>query len=163
MMQRWLMISTLMMTAWSQVAATQLQDATFLSPMLNRPFPVKIVPVRSADFGTNQPADMGTDDDTCRHHSGISEYDLYITTDPYTLFSALSVEWDERAGRFVSPLTPEFKQWVRSKDGFNTEWVELRNRVHKRLTKLGRMPDGRPVPAANDFVMSQQDLSLIHI
>ena len=74
------------------VSATQLQDATLVSPIMNRPFPVQRTHTYK-QFGTDQPADMGVDDDTCRHHSGISEYDMYIATCPYTLFSALSVEW----------------------------------------------------------------------
>src|SRR5258708_2243959 len=80
-----------------RASALDMRDLTLVSPITGIPF--RVVGVPGAQRGGDTLADMGADDDGCRHSSGASEYDYYIATDPSSYFSALTEEWDDRTGR----------------------------------------------------------------
>ena len=67
-------------------------------------------------------ADMGTDSDGARHSSTVSEYGLFVVTSPWSYFSALSIEWGTD-GKFRGYIPEGFKEWITSKNGFNSELV----------------------------------------
>jgi hypothetical protein len=142
--------------------ATQLQDRELLSPIVNRPFEVKTVPFSALTFrhdGIAEPADMKTDDDGCRHNSGLSEYDYYLATDPHTYFTAVTVEWDDKSPRFRNPLDNEFKNWVVSGDGLHSEWVLERNQIYRREQAFARR-QGRELPTVDNWVIPQSAIPI---
>ncbi len=146
----------------SGLFAAQVQPRTLISPITNKPFDVNIIPFRAKDFvnqATNSPANMGIDADGCRHHSGFSEYDHYIVTCPYTYFTAVSVEWNERTGRFTQPLDAKFKKWVRSGKGLHTDWINDRNQKYKTYQQIQRAK-GEPVAPINEFVIPQDQIAI---
>lgn len=137
------------------LCALQVEEMTLLSPITGERFTATGVPVEQP--ATAGLTDMGADDDGCRHSSGLSEYDFYVITDPYSLFTALSVEWDARDGRFTAPLSDEFKGWV-GRD-LNGELVAGRERAFKSAQAMARA-QGREPPARQGFVMPQAALSI---
>lgn len=134
--------------------AMQMQDATFYSPITNQPFPVITVPAtRQSTDSLGSLADMGTDDDGCRHDSGGCEYDYYIATDPYSYFSAITQEWNERTGRFVFPVDDELKDWVKRE--FNSDWQIDSNHAFQNAQAVARA-SGQAPPDRSTFVMDQR-------
>ncbi len=149
-------------SAVSGLMAAQVQPRTLISPINNKPFDVNIVPFDMQTFrdeSANSPANMGIDSDGCRHHAGFSEYEHYIVSCPFSFFSAVSVEWNERSGRFTQPLSKDFVSWVRSSKGLNTEWVTARNQKFKTEQKLARLR-GEDAGPVNEFVMKQNQIGI---
>jgi hypothetical protein len=137
-----------------QLAAVQLQEVKMISPITGKPFTAMVVPPDAGSIEHDPSvADMGADDDGCRHSSGLSEYDYYVATDPYSYFSALAVEWDDRNGRFRGEISPELKEWTIKQ--FNTEWQLDHNNAF-RLAAAEAKQQGRPDLERDQFVMSQQ-------
>ena len=81
-----------------QLFAANVQEANFKSPITAQPFSALILIPPGKNDDTAMSTDMGSDDDTCHHASGISEYEYTIVTCPYSYFSALSDEYDQRTG-----------------------------------------------------------------
>ena len=52
----------------------------------------------------------------------VSEYGLFVVTSPWSYFSALSIEWGTD-GKFRGYIPEGFKEWITSKNGFNSELV----------------------------------------
>ncbi|NRA39306.1 MAG: hypothetical protein HRU15_14265, partial [Planctomycetes bacterium] len=103
---RYLIIFVFLNVLSAHLHAAHMQPREIVSPIVGKTFTVNLVPFDSdnRDSLNNMPANMGVDSDGCRHHAGLSEYDHYIVTCPFTYFSAISVEWNERNGRFTQPL-----------------------------------------------------------
>ncbi len=133
--------------------ALQYVDLQLVSPITGKPFPAVGVPPSPAE-GTVL-ADMGSDDDGCRHSSGQCEYDFYIATDPTTYFTALTVEWDPRAGNFRSTLSEDFKDWVIKT--FNGQLQFDTEAVFKRLKDTAAIR-GEPAPDRANFQLKQGDI-----
>lgn len=146
---------------WSLHAA-QVQPRTLISPIVNKPFEVSIVPFNTDNFrelSTSSPANMGIDSDGCRHHSGFSEYDHYLVTCPYSYFTAVSVEWNERTGRFTQRLDDDFVKWVRSGKGLHTNWISARNQKFKTAQAIARAR-GEDIGPVNEFVIPQDQIGV---
>lgn len=149
-----LLIALCLAAAWPM----SFEKRELVSPITGRRFPVVVIPVDKAnrlemDHG---PADMGIDADGCRHSAGVSEYDHYIITDPTSYFSALAVEWDER-GRFRFPLPEGFSEWIRSKDGFNSERVIDYEQKYKKWQQINSAR-GRAMPRRQDWLIPQDEI-----
>lgn len=138
--------------------AVSLEARTLICPVTNRPFTAEVLQVRSASdlYRGIAEADMGTDSDGCRHTSGVSEYATYVVTSPWSYFSALSIEWDER-GRFRGYLPPGLNDWIRSRDGFNSELVTDRQQRYQTYQRVAR-ESGRSVVPFEDWEMPQKDI-----
>jgi hypothetical protein len=136
--------------------AMQVQDLEFISPITGKKFAVVAVPMSQATNDTSL-ADMGADDDGCRHSSGLSEYDYYVATCPYSYFSALSVEWNDKTGKFRGDLPPEMKDWVVKE--FNSDWQVDVNHAFHTAQSIAKNQGQAPIDRA-DFVMTQQSMSL---
>ena len=87
--------------------AVQIEPRELQSPITGAQFRAKTIDARGE---RDDARSTGIDSDGCRHSSGISEYDMYVITDPHSYFSALAEEW--KNGRLAQPLSPEFKQWI---------------------------------------------------
>ncbi|MCX8039730.1 MAG: hypothetical protein N3B15_04045 [Planctomycetota bacterium] len=135
--------------------ALQLQDVELQSPGTTKRFPAVIAV--SSPHAAPGPADMGEDDDGCRHSSGPSEYDYTVVVDPHTYFAALAAEWDSRSGRFLGDLTPEFLDWVRRE--FNSEREIDWNHAFQQATQIARAT-GQPPPDRATFVIPQNMIPL---
>lgn len=149
------LLALLLLALCPAAPAMQVEEMNLLSPLTGERF-------RAAGVPTEQPvsnvvSDMGADDDGCRHSSGLCEYDFYIVTDPFTLFTAMSVEWDKRSGRFSSELPDEVKEWVRKE--FNGDLTAARDRAFK-LAQAQARQQGQVPPDRASFVMPQQTLSI---
>ena len=119
------------------------------------------IPVTSGHdrvLGVDGDADMGIDSDGCRHSSGLSEYDHYIVTCPYSYFSAMAIEWGKN-GRFNERLSPEFKQWLLSADGFHTEWVTDKQKKYTLAQKQARLT-GKPLEPIQDWQIPQNTIPI---
>ncbi len=143
----------------SDLAAVQMQDVRLISPINGKPFSALVVPMVGAARveEDNTLADMGADDDGCRHSSGINEYDYYIATCPYSYFSALTVEWDSRNGRFLGEISPDIKGWVDKEFNSNRQ-LESNNAF--KLASSQAKATGQMPPERDAFVMSQQAIPL---
>src|SRR5687768_12596251 len=95
---------------WQPLTALDMRNLDLVSPINGLRFPVVSVP--PTQRGGETLADMGADDDGCRHSSGAAEYDYYIATDPRSYFSALIAEWDDRNGTFRGQINNDMKAWV---------------------------------------------------
>ena len=139
--------------------ALQVENMTLISPITNQPFETVGIPIEQ--LTGDALADMGYDDDGCRHTSGLSEYTYYVATDPFSYFSALTAEWDPKTGRFggqgSDSLPPDMKQWVDKQ--FNTDWVLDYNRLFQLEGKQAKA-SGRPAPERKDFVISQDAIPI---
>ena len=124
------------------------------SPITGRPFYASVTPLNQSDTTLS---DMGADDDGCRHSSNRVEYARYVVTDPTSYFSALSSEWDDKSGRFVQPLTPEFKQWVDRT--FNGKLVTDVQNAFSNEQKV-RAAQNQPPLDRDKFVMGQEVISV---
>lgn len=140
--------------------AQQIEPRTLFSPIINKPFEAIVVPTRQAaeSAGLAGAPDMGTDDDGCRHSSGISEYDHYVVTDPYSYFSALADEWNPH-GQFMGQISKEFRDWILSKDGFHEEWVTDKDRFYDRALQVAR-GQGRSLPAIHEWVIPEDKIPI---
>jgi hypothetical protein len=136
-------------------AALEMRDINMVSPITGHVFPVVVVPATQS--GGDTLADMGADDDGCRHSSGASEYDYYIATDPTSYFTALTQEWDDKTGRFRSPLTPEFKTWCDKQ--FNSDLQTDINKGFQLAISINRAK-GFPPPERSTFQLGQGDISI---
>lgn len=125
------------------------------SPVTGEPFKAMGVPIEQP--GMIGKADLGADEDGCRHTSGPSEYDYYIICDPYSLFTAMSVEWDSKSGRFRNPLPDDLKTWI--KQDLNTPFVLARERAFKSAQGVARS-QGAPPPNRDTFVMPQSAIGI---
>jgi hypothetical protein len=135
--------------------ALQVQNLTLISPITNQPFETVGVPIDQV-MG-DALADMGYDEDGCRHTSGLSEYSYYVATDPYSYFSALTAEWEQASGRFQGSMPPDMKQWVEKE--FNSEWQVDFNHAFQ-LANSAALAQGQPAPERKDYVMPQQTIPL---
>lgn len=140
----------------STLAAMQVRELELISPITGQRFRAVTTPLsQSAVRSEGVLADMGSDDDGCRHTTNLGEYDRYVVTDPTSYFSALAVEWDDRNGRFTQPLSNDFKQWVLRQ--FNTEfkadWTAAFNRTKQLAAAQGQLPPDRA-----DFIMAQDSI-----
>jgi hypothetical protein len=72
------------------LSALDMRNLDLVSPINGQRFPVVSVP--PTQHGGETLADMGADDDGCRHSSGAAEYDYYVAVDPRSYFSALIAE-----------------------------------------------------------------------
>lgn len=134
----------------------QVQDLEFTSPITGKRFSVVAVPLSQATNDTSL-ADMGADDDGCRHSSGLSEYDYYVATCPYSYFSALTVEWDDKTGKFRGEVPAELKDWVVKE--FNSEWQVDVNHAFQTAQLLAKNQGQAPIDR-QDFVMSQSSIPI---
>lgn len=149
------------LVAAAPLAAVQVEPRVVYSPLNNKPFRIVDIPVTSNlrdQLGAEGAPDMGTDDDGCRHSSGVNEYEHYIATCPYTYFTALTVEW-RPDGRFGTTLEPDFKQWVTSPEGFHGEWVTDKDRLYDRAQRAARA-QRKQIPPISEWVIPQQMIPL---
>ena len=153
---RHLLLLLLALAVSAPLGAMQIQNMTVISPITGQKFDVTGVPAEQGKSTTDL-ADLGADDDGCRHTSGPSEYDFYIAVDPFTYFSALSAEWDGRSGRFREELPPDMKDWVIKT--FNSDWQLDFARVYSVTQQTMRL-QGQVAPDRKDFVMPQQTIPL---
>ncbi len=139
--------------------AVQLERRKLICPITGKSFSAEIIPPKTANrwrLGDPGPANMGTDEDGCRHDSGYSEYDNYVVISPWCYFAALSIEWSKN-GRYRGRLPPGFKEWVRGPE-INGEWITDRNRSYKRFKD--RFGDNVNMPAVQDWEMPQEEIQL---
>lgn len=143
------------------LAAQQLQQQVLVSPIVDEPFNVTLIPTmmgRERVIGDAGPADMGVDTDGCRHSSGPSEYEFYVAVCPYTFFSAMTVEYQqtngEGRGLFLGEISDDFKEWIRSKDGFNTTFQTNKQKFYKAALRHARASGSR-LPDFQDWVIPQ--------
>jgi len=124
------------------------------SPITDKAFYATVTPINQADTTL---ADMGADDDGCRHGSSRVEYTRYVVTDPTSYFSALAVEWDDKSGRFLQPLTPEFKQWVDRRFG-----GDLGTDIQRAFTNQQKLRAAQNLPPMDrdQFIMAQDAVSV---
>jgi hypothetical protein len=138
-----------------RASALDMRDLTLISPITGISF--RVVGVPGTQRGGDTLADMGADDDGCRHSSGASEYDYYIATDPSSYFSALTEEWDDRTGRFRGTISPEFKEWVQRE--FNGDLqVDINHGF--QLAIATNKAKGLPPPERSTFQLGQGDLAI---
>ena len=149
---RHLLLLLLALPGW----ALQTQNMDLISPITGQKFEVIGVPLEQKSGGADL-ADLGADDDGCRHTSGPNEYDYYIAVCPFSYFSALSAEWDARSGRFREDLPTDMKDWVIKT--FNTDWQLDHAKAYSFAQQSLRM-SGQQIPARKDFVMGQQVIAI---
>lgn len=149
-----LLLAQLLATVPS-ASAVDMRDLNLISPITGEPFRVVSVPPssRSGDLL----ADMGADDDGCRHTSGASEYDYYVATDPRSYFSALTAEWDDRSGRFRGEIRPDLKAWVDKE--FNGQLQIDINHSFQTASAIAKQR-GSPPPDRRTFMLSQGDIPI---
>jgi hypothetical protein len=133
----------------------EIDPVTLISPIVNRPFEAKNIPIKAITGGSE--ADEGYDDDGCRHNSGTSEYQYYVTADPYSYFSALTAEWDPKGGAFLGALPPDVKQWTINT--FNSEWQVDHEREYKLESEIAQA-HGQPIPAHDGWVMPEEAIPI---
>ncbi len=146
------------LVAISTVSAMQVRELELISPITGKRFRAVTTPLsQSATRSEGVLANMGSDDDGCRHTTNLGEYERYVVTDPTSYFSALAVEWDDRNGRFMQPLSNDFKQWVQRQFNaeFKADWTTAFNRAKQLAAAQGQMP-----PERADFVMSQDSIQV---
>ncbi len=149
-----LMSFALLLVGAVRCHALQVENMTLVSPITNQPFETVGVPIEQ--LAGDALADMGYDDDGCRHTSGLSEYGYYVASCPFSYFSALTAEWDKN-GRFAGTLPPDMKQWVDKQ--FNSDWQIDVNHAFQLANQNARA-QGQPSPERKDFIMSQQSIPL---
>lgn len=137
----------------ASAAAMQIRELTLISPVTGKRFTAVATPLsQSATHSEGVLADMGSDDDGCRHSSTVGEYERYIVTDPTSYFTALAVEWDDRSGRFTQPLGGEFKDWLVRQ--FNAEQKADFIRAFDRAKQIAQV-QGQLPPDREQFIMPQ--------
>ncbi|MFM2090455.1 MAG: hypothetical protein RLZZ127_944 [Planctomycetota bacterium] len=136
-----LLAATVLACLTAPAWALQVQELTLFSPINGRPFQVQ-APMPDQILGGQ--ADMGSDDDGCRHDSGPIEYELYIAVDPHSYFAAQVAEWDARSGAFLarSQITPGFREWLVKtwNSEYQTDRANLLRRAREQATATGMPP-----------------------
>ncbi len=135
--------------------ALEVDPVTLISPITDQPFEGRSVPYNA--ITGDAMVDMGSDDDGCRHTSGTSEYQYYVTTDPYSYFTALTVEWDSKTGKFLGSVPPDIKDWT-SKT-FNSDYVIDKNREFLMAQDRAKAQGGPP-PDHATWVIPQESIPL---
>ena len=103
---------------------------------------------------------MGTDADGAQHSSTVSQYGLFVVTSPWSYFSALSIEWDNN-GRFRGYIPEGFKEWITSRDGFNSELVTDRQHRFANARSIAERNGDPNFPALiQDWEMPQSFISI---
>jgi len=147
-----LALTTVLSPSASAVSAVVVE---LQSPVVGKPFRAQIIPLAASAVPTTE-NDMGADDDGCVHSSAINVYDNYVVIDPHSYFAACSAEWDDRNGRFVSDLSPDFRAWVLKE--FNGElkidWNQAFEGAGRTALAQGRQPLDRA-----KFVMEQNQIA----
>jgi hypothetical protein len=136
-------------------SAMDMRDLALVSPINGQKFPVVSVP--PTQRGGETLADMGADDDGCRHSSGAAEYDYYVATDPRSYFSALIAEWDDKNGSFRGQVNNDLKAWVDKE--FNAQLQIDLNKSYQTATAIAKAR-GVPPPDRRTFVLSQGDIPI---
>lgn len=152
---RMVSITVLAGATWTSLAALDMRNLDLISPVNGQKFPVVMVP--PTQRGGESLADMGADDDGCRHSSGAAEYDYYVATDPRSYFSALIAEWDERTGQFRGQMNNELKSWVDKE--FNSQLQVDLNKAFQTATAIAKAR-GVPPPDRRAFVLAQGDIPI---
>lgn len=140
------------------LSATQVTELNLISPVTGKRFKAIGVPLsQSTTRSEGTLADMGSDDDGCRHSSNLAEYERYVIADPTCYFAALAVEWDDRSGRFAQPLSPDVKEWVlKTFDAdFKADWAQNFSRTKELASAQGQLPPDRA-----SYVLPQDAISL---
>lgn len=135
--------------------ALDMRNLDLVSPINGQKFAVVSVP--PTQQGGETLADMGADDDGCRHSSGAAEYDYYIATDPRSYFSALIAEWDDRNGMFRGQVNNELKAWVDKE--FNSQLQVDLNKAYQTAQAIAKAR-GVPPPDRRSFTLSQGDIPI---
>jgi hypothetical protein len=133
----------------------EVDPVTFISPITGQSFDTHAVPI-SAITGDAM-VDMGFDDDGCRHTSGTSEYQYYVTSDPYSYFTALTDEWNAKDGHFSGYLPSDIKDWTIKT--FNSDWQIDHEREFKMAQEIARSR-GQPPPDHASWVLPQEAIPL---
>jgi hypothetical protein len=144
---------------WSPaLSAMQVRDQEAFSPVTGAPFmfPALLQAGKSANLGSD---DLGDDDDGCRHSTGISEYDLYLVTDPHSYYTVLASEYDLKTGQIKEELPNELKIWVRDVLAVDTNYSIDQAQVLAQVNQVARA-QGRPAIDRSAFVMAQSDIPL---
>jgi hypothetical protein len=152
---RMVTIPILMGATMTSVIALDMRNLELISPINGQKFLVVMVPPTQS--GGDTLADMGADDDGCRHSSGASEYEYYVATDPRSYFSALIAEWDERTGRFRGQVNNALKEWVDKE--FNSDLQVDIARTYKTALNIAKAR-GVPPPDRASFLLTQGDISI---
>jgi len=139
----------------ASVSAMDMRNLDLVSPVNGHKFPVVSVP--PTQHGGETLADMGADDDGCRHSSGAAEYDYYVATDPRSYFSALIAEWDEKSGAFRGHLNNDVKAWVDKE--FNSQLQVDLNKGFQTATVIAKAR-GVPPPDRRTFSLAQGDIPI---
>lgn len=136
--------------------AVQIETYQLVSPITGQRF--ESVGIARTPIQAKGPADMGADDDGCRHTAGVSEYEYYVTIDPHSYFAALTEEWNPREGRFLGEgITPQFRDWVIKQ--YNVDRQANWNHQFDRAVAIARS-SGQPIPDRKAFVMPQSAIAL---
>jgi hypothetical protein len=146
---------TLVLAASVGAWALDMRNLELVSPINGQKFPVVSVP--PTQHGGETLADMGADDDGCRHSSGAAEYDYYVATDPRSYFSALIAEWDDKNGLFRGQVSNELKAWVDKE--FNAQLQIDINKAFQNAQAIAKAR-GVPPPDRRAFVLSQGDIPI---
>ena len=154
-MTRYWTVAILMGLICSGISAVEMRNFEAVSPITGKPFSVIYEPPTKQ--GGDSLADMGSDDDGCRHSSGAAEYDFYIATDPRSYFSAMVAEWDDKTGKFRSPLSADFRAWVDKE--FNTELKIDLNKGFQTAIGMAKQRGMQP-PERETFALSQGDIPI---
>ncbi len=138
------------------LTALDMRNLDLVSPIDGQKFPVVSVP--PTQRGGETLADMGADQDGCRHSSGAAEYDYYVAVDPRSYFGALIAEWDDRNhGLFRGQVTNDFKVWVDKE--FNSALQVDRNKAFQTAISIAKAR-GIPPPDRRTFVLAQGDIPI---
>ena len=140
--------------------ALTLEERTLICPITERPFKVKLIPNVAGGIwqvGAPGPADMGTDEDGCRHDSGFTEYELHVITSPWCYFTSLGMEWDDK-GVYRGHLRKEFKEWIRGPE-ISGEWIIDRNQSYNRFRRRYGS-SGVKIPDQNDWEIPQNEIPI---
>ena len=148
-------VAILMGLVCSGISAVEMRNFEAVSPITGKPFSVIYEPPTKQ--GGDSLADMGSDDDGCRHSSGAAEYDFYIATDPRSYFSAMVAEWDDKTGKFRAPLSADFRVWVDKE--FNTELKIDLNKGFQTAIGMAKQRGMQP-PERETFALSQGDIPI---
>jgi hypothetical protein len=139
----------------ASAVALDMRNLELVSPINGQKFLVVSVP--PTQRGGETLADMGADDDGCRHSSGAAEYDYYVATDPRSYFSALIAEWDERSGLFRGQIPNDIKAWVDKE--FNSQLQVDLHKAFQTATSIAKAR-GVPPPDRRTFVLAQGDIPI---
>lgn len=139
----------------TSAAAVQLEPLRLISPVNGGVFEAEgLIPEQA---GSANLADLGADEDGCRHTLGISEYEYYVATCPYTYFTALTNEWEPRSGRFKENIPQEIQTWVGKE--FNSERQTDRLQTFDIAVREARARGETP-PTRDNYLIPQNLIPL---